>query len=169
MNVDPYGRIIYRNEELIDLILTGHDISDLYGDEVDEYNDLCRLNDKPDHIISSPPPIDISPEAYHGERASRWIIPKEYQEIDVWGPLLDRCANDQERERLLREKVMFCERGLEPVLRLMIYLVDSFRSRNIVWGVGRGSSVASFALYLIGINKINPIRYGLDIGEFLRD
>ena len=38
----------------------------------------------------------------------------------------------------------------------MKYLVDTMRNNNIVWGVGRGSSVGSFVLYKIGINRINP-------------
>jgi DNA polymerase III alpha subunit len=42
------------------------------------------------------------------------------------------------------------------------------RSSNIVWGVGRGSSVASYALYLIGIHKIDPIKYNLSINEFFK-
>jgi DNA polymerase III alpha subunit len=42
------------------------------------------------------------------------------------------------------------------------------RKHNIVWGVGRGSSVASYVLYLIGVHKINSMYYDLDIEEFLR-
>ena len=48
------------------------------------------------------------------------------------------------------------------LLRYMIYLVDFMRANNIVWGVGRGSHVASYVLYLIGIHKVNPIPHGLD-------
>ena len=54
------------------------------------------------------------------------------------------------------------------LLRYMIYLVDFMRKENIVWGVGRGSSVASYVLYLIGIHKVDSIQYGLDYKEFLR-
>jgi len=50
----------------------------------------------------------------------------------------------------------------------MFYLVDFMRENKIVWGVGRGSSTASFVLYLIGIHKINPIQFQLDWREFLR-
>ena len=37
----------------------------------------------------------------------------------------------------------------------------------MVWGVGRGSSVASFhCLFPIGVHKINPSRTILDFKEF---
>ena len=48
------------------------------------------------------------------------------------------------------------------------YLVDTMREHNIVWGVGRGSSVASYCLYLLGVHKINSIKFELDIKEFLK-
>ena len=54
------------------------------------------------------------------------------------------------------------------VLQFLIYFVDTLRANNIVWGVGRGSSVASLCLFLIGVHKINPLQYNLDITEFLR-
>jgi DNA polymerase III alpha subunit len=42
------------------------------------------------------------------------------------------------------------------------------RANNIVWGVGRGSSVASYVLFLIGIHKVDSLYYDLPIEEFLR-
>ena len=54
------------------------------------------------------------------------------------------------------------------LLRYMCYLVDFMRENNIVWGVGRGSSVSSYVLFLIGIHKVNSIQYDLDYKEFLR-
>ena len=63
---------------------------------------------------------------------------------------------------------MFEERKMMNVLRFLIYLVDSMRKNKIVWGVGRGSSVASYVLFLIGIHKVNSLKYNLDIKEFLK-
>ena len=63
---------------------------------------------------------------------------------------------------------MFAERGMDNVLRFMVYLVDNMRKNNIVWGVGRGSSVSSYVLYLIGVHKVDSIKFKLDIKEFLR-
>ena len=54
------------------------------------------------------------------------------------------------------------------LLNYMIYLVDFMRENKIVWGVGRGSSVASYVLYLIGVHKIDSLYYDLDVAEFLR-
>jgi DNA polymerase III alpha subunit len=42
------------------------------------------------------------------------------------------------------------------------------RDNNIVWGVGRGSSVASYVLYLLGIHKIDSIKYNLSPDEFFK-
>jgi DNA polymerase III alpha subunit len=54
------------------------------------------------------------------------------------------------------------------LLKYLKYLVDTMRTHNIVWGVGRGSSVASFILFLIGIHRINSLHYDLSIDEFLK-
>ena len=72
---------------------------------------------------------------------------------------------EPQRASLLEE---FKRRDLETVLRLMIYLVDHFKENDIVWGVGRGSSAASYCLYLIGINRVNSLEYELDIKEFFK-
>jgi DNA polymerase III alpha subunit len=39
---------------------------------------------------------------------------------------------------------------------------------HVIWGVGRGSSVASYVLYLLGVHRIDSMFYDLDVSEFLR-
>ena len=63
---------------------------------------------------------------------------------------------------------MFQERNLFNLLKYLKYLVDTMRDNNVIWGVGRGSSVASYVLYLLGVHRINSMYYDLDPGEFLR-
>jgi len=63
---------------------------------------------------------------------------------------------------------LFQERDMFVLLRYLKYLVDTMRENNIVWGVGRGSSVASFVLFLLGIHRINSLYYDLSIDEFLK-
>ena len=81
---------------------------------------------------------------------------------------MDQCKTDAELQRVGEELLLFQERNLFPLLCFMRYLVDTLRKNNIVWGVGRGSSVASYVLYLIGVHKINSMYYDLDIAEFLK-
>jgi DNA polymerase III alpha subunit len=63
---------------------------------------------------------------------------------------------------------LFNKKGFIKVLQFLIYFIDTLRNNNVVWGVGRGSSVSSFCLFLIGVHKINPLLYELDYKEFLR-
>ncbi len=64
--------------------------------------------------------------------------------------------------------MLYQERGLFDLLRYLTYLVDVMRDNQVIWGVGRGSSVASYVLYLLGVHRINSMFYDLDVGEFLR-
>lgn len=102
------------------------------------------------------------------EYSKDFNIPARFKSIDVEQHLLSLVQTSQERERVETELALFRTRNLYPVLQLLIYIVDTLRKHNIVWGVGRGSSVASYCLYLIGIHKVNSIRYNLDIREFLK-
>jgi DNA polymerase III alpha subunit len=80
----------------------------------------------------------------------------------------ERCNTHEEVTRIDEEFIAYEEKGLLDLLRYMVYLVDFMRENGIVWGVGRGSSVASYVLYIIGVHKINSIQYNLDWREFLR-
>jgi DNA polymerase III alpha subunit len=95
-------------------------------------------------------------------------MPPEYQNLDIAQWVLEQCTTDSERQRVGEELLMYLDRNLFSLLQYMKYLVDTMRKHNIVWGVGRGSSVASYVLYLIGIHRIDSLYYDLDINEFLR-
>lgn len=95
-------------------------------------------------------------------------MPDEYKNFDIAQWLLDQCKNDAQRQRVGQELLLYIDRNLFPLLQYLKYLVDTLRKYNIVWGVGRGSSVSSYVLFLIGVHKIDSIYYDLDIGEFLK-
>jgi DNA polymerase III alpha subunit len=99
-----------------------------------------------------------------------FLIPEYYKEMDVEDYIRARARMEAPdiAARVEHELTLFKARNLYPVLQLMIYIVDTMRKHNIVWGVGRGSSVASYCLYLIGVHKIDSIKYNLDIREFLK-
>jgi DNA polymerase III alpha subunit len=78
------------------------------------------------------------------------------------------CGNEAELQRCGAELLLYQEREMFDLLRYLKYLVDTMKENNIVWGVGRGSSVASHVLYKLGVHRINSLYYNLDITEFLR-
>ena len=175
MKTDSLGIPRFTNKDLIDMIYTGHAdkvhvvLCDA-DDDVDKFNEACEeqgLSKLQKYI-----PLDVDQKTFDGVCQSEWFMPDKYKNIDVLDYLIDlpqfRGCKTPEWDRVQEELKAFRERDMIPLLRYMIYLVDFMRENNIVWGVGRGSSVASYVLYLIGVHKIDSIQYGLDWREFLR-
>ena len=98
---------------------------------------------------------------------NNWFIPNEYKQLDIEEFLVTQCS-EQNYPRLIEELALFKQNNMIPVLKTMKYVVDTLRANNIVWGVGRGSSVSSYVLYLIGIHKIDSVKYALPIDEFFK-
>lgn len=110
----------------------------------------------------------VSIEEFDNLLQDNWYMPDEYKSLDIARLVLDYCKTDSELQRVGEELIKFQERNMFPLLRYCKYLVDTMRKHNVVWGVGRGSSVASYVLYLIGIHKIDCIHYDISIDEFLK-
>lgn len=169
---DEWGRTVFSANGVIELMMQGVDVSTIIVEDselVTEYNNWCDTFNKDDFKAETPAPLDISPEEEHDSRTSNWMISDDIKKINVREFLVGLCKNQEQVDRVNYEMDLFEERQLIPLLQLMMFLVDRFRSEKVVWGVGRGSSVASFVLYLIGIHKIDPIKYGLDVKDFLKD
>lgn len=97
-----------------------------------------------------------------------WFMPYSYQTLDIERHCLDLCTTDQQLERVSHELALYRHHNMIPHLKAMKYIVDTLRQHRIVWGVGRGSSVASYCLFLIGVHKIDSIKYDLPIEEFFK-
>lgn len=100
-----------------------------------------------------------------------WNVPEQYFDIDLWDYFYNLALPHGEEaiNRADTELALYEEKGFTDVLRLMMYIRDELNKKGIVWGVGRGSSVSSYLLYLMGIHMIDSLKYGLDIHEFLKD
>jgi DNA polymerase III alpha subunit len=96
-----------------------------------------------------------------------WNIPTEYKNLNIEEFLINVCPKEN-YQRLHEELELFYKNDMIMVLKTMKYLVDTFRKNNVVWGVGRGSSVASYILYLIGVHKVDSVKYELPITEFFK-
>ena len=173
MKTDDLGIPRFSNKDLIDMIYSGnadkcHVVLCEQSDDVDKFN--AAMEEQGFDKLQKYIPLDVDQKTFDGVCQSEWFMPDEYKELDVEAHLLGKIGGKLTIEwaRCLEELEAYKQRDMYPLLRYMIYLVDYMRENDIVWGVGRGSSVASYVLYLIGVHKVNSIQFDLDWREFLR-
>lgn len=169
MERDKFGQQIYSEKDLCEIYMTNPDIvlkEVLVSDDI-SFPDILSLENVPNlikYIVSNE-----SIESFDLKHTNQWYIPEEYKNFDIAKFVLDQCKDEAELQRAGEELLLYQERDMFILLCYLKYLVDTMRNNNIIWGVGRGSSVSSFVLYLIGIHRINSLYYDLDISEFLRE
>ncbi len=131
------------------------------------YNDWCDRYDLDDLITSKK---ENTSDKYIEQCTDlqNWNMPCEYKEMNIQEYLISKCATQQQQDRVILEMNEYNTRGMIPVLKFLKYLVDTCNENNVVLGVGRGSSVASYCLFLLGVHCIDSIKYELDIKEFLK-
>ena len=170
MKYDQYGQTYTTSSELCDLLYKNPklDISLFQVEDSLEYNrSVAELHAELD-LLDSYHNIDMSVEEFDRVLQSNWRMPVEYKELDIAAYVLGLCKEEHELQRVGEELILYQERNLFDLLRYLKYLIDTLRKNNIVWGVGRGSSVASYVLFLIGVHKIDSVYYNLNIDEFLK-
>lgn len=168
MIANKYGQPVYTEDDLFDLYMRKPDqtLKRAIVSSPIKFDDHLELDSIPDlveHVT-----LQLSVEEFDQISQDNWLMPDEYRNFDIAKFVLDQCTCETELQRAGKELLMYEKRGMFTLLQYMKYLVDVMRSNNIVWGVGRGSSVASFVLFLIGIHRINSLYYDLDIEEFLK-
>lgn len=170
MKYDRYGRTYTTSNELCELLYKNPelDLGLFLVEDPQEFNkSRAELHaDVPN--LKGYVTLSDSVEWFDERFQSKWHMPDEYKELDIAQYILSLCTQDYELQRVGEELLLYQERDLFNLLRYLKYLVDTLRKNNVVWGVGRGSSVASYVLFLLGVHKINSIYYNLDVDEFLK-
>jgi DNA polymerase III alpha subunit len=169
MQIDKYGQQIYTQNDICNLMLQDPTriITNMLVDKNITFDDIfVDINNIPKLYQYNNPNVDI--QDFDNKNQNNWMMPDVYKELDIALFVLNQCKTDAELQRAGQELILFQERGMFPLLQYLKYLVDTMRKHNLVWGVGRGSSVASFVLFLIGVHKINSLYYDLSIDEFLK-
>lgn len=168
MRNDIYGRQILEEIDICVAYLQNPKIqifNGLVNSRIDFSEDL-ELTNIPNLQVYQP--LDISVTEFDNNYRDNWYMPEEYKTLDIAKWVLDLCKTEEELQRAGQELILFQEREMFPLLQYCKYLVDTMRKHNVVWGVGRGSSVSSYVLFLLGIHRINSIHYDLSIDEFLK-
>ena len=171
MKTDELGIPRFSNKDLIDMIYSGnvdkcHVVLCDDNDDVDLFNKAAEAQGF--SKLTKYIPLEVNKKQFDNVLQSEWFMPDEYKNMDIFSWLEQRCPDNESLARVEMEFQEYEDRGMLDLLCYMVYLVDFMRENKIVWGVGRGSSVASYILYIIGVHKVNSIQYGLDFHEFMR-
>lgn len=170
--VDQYHRTIYEQSEVCELLKRNPKLPVekfyLSCDAVHQHNNAIKLNHSDLSALMPLPEIAVDPASWHKQNQQLWQIPEHYKNFDIAEHVLNSCNGQVELQRAGAELIEYAQRDLLPLLVYVKYLVDTMQQNGVVWGVGRGSSVASFVLYKIGLHHINSIEHELDFSEFMR-
>ena len=173
MKQNKFGELIFNETDVMDLFMQGHNIDSLKHVVVDQTVNLEQIVmqvERPESLLTWTFPYnqDISIPEFHLTQQMNWHMPTKYKQLDIAAYILGLCITEAELQRCGEELLLYQERDLFNLLKYLKYLVDVMTKNKIIWGVGRGSSVASYVLYKLGVHRINSMFYNLDVREFLR-
>lgn len=170
-NTDQFGRSLLTEHDVCQMLYVNPDLdySEVKLPDPTTYNNAVRSQYSEFPVLQQLESITSSPEEWHQQNQNTWLMPDEYKDLDIARWILEQCDGEVELQRAGEELLLYAERNLLDMLSYLKYLVDTMRMNKIVWGVGRGSSIASFVLFKIGVHRINSITYQLNINEFIRE
>lgn len=165
MKLDSFGVPVFNEQDIFECIYQDQNLNDLIvqdSQEIKQLEEISNLN------LTKYQSSTLTIEEFDLQNQSNWFMPVEYKQLDIVEWIVNQCDSDCELNRVHAELVEFNARGLLDLLRWLKYFVDTCRENHILWGVGRGSSTASYVLYKIGVHKIDCLKYDLDWQDFLR-
>ena len=129
------------------------------------FNQQVSLEDQIRTGIDEPIQLDMA-----------WQLPKSYSTLDLdehfttlYNQVEGRYSLELQGkaiERIVVELEEVKARGMVEFMRTVIFILDELKKNNVVWGVGRGSSCASYLLYLIGLHVVDCVTMEVPMEEF---
>lgn len=170
---NKFDQLVLNENDICDLLMQGRNIDSLKNVVIDEtinIEQLVRFTERPGSLLTWTFPYNqtTSVPEFHMSQQMAWHMPDEYNRLDIAVHILGLCESEAELQRCGQELLLYQERDLFNLLRYLKYLVDVMKENNVIWGVGRGSSVSSFVLYKLGVHRIDSLFYNLNVEEFLR-
>jgi DNA polymerase III alpha subunit len=168
MRLDKYSNPIFNEQDIFEALYKGQTLSpEMFVESNDEIKNLEATAEL--KFWKPLDDYDLSLEDYDSSLQTDWNMPDEYKTLDIEQWVWEQTPPwDPNHTRVAEELEAYKARNMLDLLRWLKYFVDVCSKENIVWGVGRGSSVASYVLYIIGVHNIDSIKYNLDWQEFLR-
>jgi DNA polymerase III alpha subunit len=164
--------MVYNEDDCVNMLMRGHGMQVdgmLVDATVDLETSVLILENVPKFVKYNELALQaVTVEEFDYSNQSNWLMPDQYKNLDIAEHVLNLCQSEAALQRVGEELLLYQARDLFDLLRYLRFLVDIMRQNNLIWGVGRGSSVASYVLYLLGVHRIDSLHYNLDIAEFLR-
>lgn len=163
--------MVFNEKDICDLLMQGREPGSIKRMLVDSSVNIEHMIDFVDRMpefIKHVGDPTISMTVFDKNAQDRWHMPEEYKQLDIAEYILGLCNNEAELQRCGHELLLYQEKDLFNLLRYLKYLVDVMTTNKVIWGVGRGSSVASYVLYKLGVHRIDSMFYKLEPEEFLR-
>jgi DNA polymerase III alpha subunit len=110
-----------------------------------------------------------------------WRLPDQYYRLDILHRVFDDFEDrlkslkyteaqiEVAAKRITDEIDEIEQRGMKEFMRTIIYVLDTFREKGIVWGVGRGSSCACYILFVLGLHAVDCVLHEIPLEEFFHD
>ena len=169
MRLDKYSNPIFSEQDLFDALYQGYEFSADDTVLVERTDSIKELEKQVGFKFLEPYETHFEVSDYDSACQSSWNMPEEYRTMDIEAWVREQGPPwDPQHSRIEEELAEYRARNMLDLLRWLKYFVDNCSKNNVVWGIGRGSSVASYVLYLIGVHNIDSIKYNLDWREFLR-
>jgi DNA polymerase III alpha subunit len=171
MAYDQFGQMHVTQDNLFNMLYEYPelDLKQFQVDDPNTYNHSVQVTHCDFPLLQQYRKLDIDVDTFDTQNQDSWFMPDEYRNMDIAKWVLEQCQTPAELQRTGTELLLFQEKNLFSLLCYLKYLVDTMRKNRVLWGVGRGSSVASYVLYLIGVHRINSLYYDLPIDEFLKE
>lgn len=165
MQIDKYGQIIYTENDLCEVFYTNPNksLKNVFTETKIKFPDFIKVENFL-HYSNSDVPIN----EFDKSLQKNYFFPDKYKTFDIIEHVVSLCKTDIELDRVGVELSLFVEYDMLWLLVYLKYFIDITKEKNIVIGVGRGSSVSSYVLYLLGVHKIDSLKYNLSIEEFFK-
>lgn len=172
MKLTDYNEVILSEEDIVHGLYSGRitsleNLNIVDANLVEQFNQARKQNADSFVDLQLFEQTVTTLEEFDKANQQKWFMPEDYFP-NIVEHLYGLCNTKEEEARVSLELELFIQHGMFELLVYLKYLVDTMRSNGVVWGVGRGSSVASYVLYLLGVHKVDSIEYALDIHEFLK-
>lgn len=164
--IDQDGNVLCNLNAAVYAMNCGADVRYIQLQEIDEpemtrFNENCRRFGLETRMHKN--------TVNHEENHELWRYDSAYDNLNLLDYFLSKCPQEEKYiERVKFEVQLYEHYNMTRLLRCMIWLVDYMTENEMFWGLGRGSSVSSYLLFLIELHMVDSVKYELDVNEFLK-